>query len=94
MGLNHQAHEEHEGEDEGEEPRKALKYTKEERLIEDNSPYPVRGFQAWENPLTIPGSEQKDASRDAPATLGGRRFSRKAAKTPREEEELNLERVS
>ena len=23
-----------------------------ERLIEDNSPYPVRGFQAWDNPLT------------------------------------------
>ena len=32
------------------------KYTEstkeEERLIEDHSPYRVRGFQAWDNPLT------------------------------------------
>ncbi len=34
-------------------------------------------------------------SRDAPATMGKKkRISRKAAKTPREEGELNLERVS
>ena len=35
----------------------ATEYTKKyekggERLIENHSPYPVRGFHAWDNPLT------------------------------------------
>ena len=30
---------------------KGTEGTKEERLIEDNSPYRVRGFQAWDNPV-------------------------------------------